>query len=87
MNEMVERVAKAIAVIDNDLSNWREWLPHARGAIQAMRELTDEMIDAVGSEAGPALTDNWQRMIDASLGFGSYDTCLMASNSPIPSQT
>lgn len=46
-NSMVERVAKALAKEDGlGHDFWRQCIPAARAAIEAMREPTDAMCDA-----------------------------------------
>lgn len=82
MTEMVERGARAIAEEhgrnwhelrdstddpawdDETRAHYRQLF---RAALQAMREPTEAMADAVGSDWGPQLEDNWRRMIDAAL--------------------
>ena len=80
MNEMVERVARAICKAndydpdanDNLLSgpsgtrNWHLYVTHARAAIAVMREPTQEMVES-GVENAPNPRDIWEAMIDAAL--------------------
>lgn len=80
MNEIVERVARAIWDAEFDRfevasqykgDEWKSYIPHARAAIEAMREPTEAM------KAAPHLGDLaqmetdtayvWQAMIDAAL--------------------
>ncbi len=49
------------------LPRWQLYVPKARAAIAAMREPTEAMIDATGSDWGSQLEDNWQAMIDEAL--------------------
>jgi len=84
--EMIERVARALC--DDTLKRWRspigvqsepwrEFIPAARAAIEAMREPTDEMkkkgqIEFLGynSDFDPPsvpLVNAWDAMIDAAL--------------------
>lgn len=49
MNEMVEKVARAICEVermnpDDALGGWVHWVPAARAAIEAMREPTEAML-------------------------------------------
>lgn len=81
MSELVERVAKAIFMSQYlvEESDWPDrvqfccshdanaFRDSAKAAIEAMREPTDEMIDAVGSDWGSHLKDNWETMIDEAL--------------------
>lgn len=74
MNEMVERVAKAIIgtmfaphelpIDDNLVQKYRET---ARAAIEAMREPTDEMCDAADWQQQSEV-NQYQLAIDAALG-------------------
>lgn len=43
------------------------WKEDAKAAIQAMREPTEEMIDATNKVADGEITETWQTMIDAAL--------------------
>lgn len=78
MNEMIERVARAICLADTGLpegetADAREWYRcAARAAIEAMREPTDAML----AEGGVAMSfashpsdanRSWRAMIDAAL--------------------
>mgnify|MGYP001608313028 CR=1 FL=1 len=67
MNEMIERVAKAIR--DSFNSNDIDCYPIARAAIAAMREPYKPVIDfMVICEAGAYTAEEaWQAMIDAAL--------------------
>lgn len=58
---MVKRVQEAI-----DRASPLDWDAQARAAIAAMREPTEEMLDATGLRHGAPLA-NWQAMIDAAL--------------------
>ena len=66
MNEMINRVAKAIALRDTT-----DEFAMARAAIEAMREPTDKMLSAAdysGSlEEGSSALGCWQAMIDEAL--------------------
>jgi hypothetical protein len=76
MNEMIERVARAIAERRFGSSGkymWQDWTTEAEAAIEAMLEPTEEMVDA-GREGGEVNIDFdfnaaacWQAMIDAAL--------------------
>ena len=50
MSEMVERVARALAKLDDDLGydegKWRYCVSEARAAIEAMKVPTTEMVEA-----------------------------------------
>lgn len=66
MSEMIERVAKALGGGDwdscpNDRPRWRE---DARAAIEAMREPTEEMIEAA-NECEASWKSIWPAMLDA----------------------
>lgn len=82
MSEMIERVAKAIAgVIDSAMPNvyvhTLDYKAAARAAIQAMREPTEQMVDAVYRQEDPGFCDEpgtptapddvWRQMIDEAL--------------------
>lgn len=77
MNDMIERVAKAICLVHNtDIKRYKNYISAARAAIEAMREPTLEM-----SEVGGEVDDIddcytigrttakkcWQAMIDEAL--------------------
>lgn len=81
MSEMVELVAKAkwehrrtvardagieLDSWEGELEGLREEVrAEVRAGFVAMREPTDAMATAVGSDWGAALEDNWRKMIDA----------------------
>lgn len=75
MNEMIERVAKAIwsDYWDGEGCSWAEMeessrqtaLSMARAAIEAMREPTEAMLEAQFGQPSPA--DCWRAMIDAAV--------------------
>jgi hypothetical protein len=47
MSEMIKRVAEAMAAVDKmDDGRWEYLIPHARAAIEAMREPTHDMLVA-----------------------------------------
>jgi len=51
--------------------NWHFYVPLARAAIEAMREPTEEMIDACGNgECAKWAPGAWTAMISAALGAG-----------------
>jgi plasmid maintenance system antidote protein VapI len=67
-SEMVARVAKAIR------DSMESWVPMegdydvmARAAIAAMREPSQEMVDAIDENVGAAYVVMWRCMIDAAL--------------------
>ena len=64
MNEMIDRVAKALFQRGN-LMNMHEAGISARAAIAAMREPTPEMIEAGGDNENTILI--WYAMIDKAL--------------------
>lgn len=81
MNEMVERVARALWALEEN-TDCHEWEPlsefrkdatreKARAAISAMREPTDEMVDAALHATHPLHgidpASRWHAMIDAAL--------------------
>ncbi len=76
MNEMIERVARAIFFRggEQDDMQWKHGqsylrdiaIEQARAAIEAMREPTRDMLSA-GAFAGPFTADRWRAMIDAIL--------------------
>lgn len=78
MNEVIERVARAICASHNHQIIWPRqtdpqylqiagpYLRMALAAIQAMREPTEQMLLATHEEMGNAATI-WQSMIDAAL--------------------
>ncbi len=74
MSEMVERVAQAIWSARHPGLAWtsvpcvikRSYRSGARAAIQAMREPTEEMIQAAWAEVLPGHV--WRAMIDTALG-------------------
>ena len=69
MNEMVERVARALAVSHYEDKDpefmWRHMVPDARAAIEAMRKPTEDMRLAAPSDR--AIDEVWFPMIDAAL--------------------
>lgn len=83
MDDMVERVARALAAADgmhpeavsNDedqVPGWTLYVDDARAAIEAMREPTDAMTDAIWEEtADPCWRENaikaWQAGVDVAL--------------------
>ena len=78
MSEMIERVARALAIADGmhpeAVSNgedavpvWTLYVDDARAAIEAMREPTDVMVDAGYAVTVDDETEVWQAMIDAAL--------------------
>jgi hypothetical protein len=78
MNEMIERVARALCLrrgkIDgeSDLGDYveRHWSCHteeARDAIAAMREPTEAMVEAAGDAKNSDWDEIWHPMIDAAL--------------------
>lgn len=74
MSEMVERVAKVLADRHQAFAtsgyDWQFFLDGAHDAIEAMREPTEGMLEAVlqdNSEDDEADLANWQAMIDAAL--------------------
>jgi len=79
MNEMIERVARALARqyykyhFDRDHDgDWEDWTGPARAAIEAMREPTEAMTDLIWQEtADPCWRENaikaWQAGIDEAL--------------------
>ena len=66
MTEMVERVARAIAIRQegHDIL-WRDFDDAARAAIAAMREPTQGMADSVCGLTRTQAIVVWQAMIDA----------------------
>lgn len=80
---MIERVARAIAQADTTVNGqfddtemgdifWGEWkhlyIPMARAAIEAMREPTDAMVDAMDEHAGTIAPQYaYEAAIDAAL--------------------
>lgn len=73
MSAMVERVARALAACDN--SDWRAWVDDARAAIEAMREPTDQMVEA--AYAAASLDDAWH-IEDADHWKASWRAALLA---------
>ena len=76
MNEMIERVARAMAEADVHNTAWKLYVREARAAIEAMREPTEEMFVAAYAVNGGKWTDDeyepppkicWSAMIDAAL--------------------
>ncbi len=65
MERMIARIARAIAVSHGE-SNWRVHVGVARAAVQAMREPTDEMLDAALPNLPDwgCLPEDWRAMID-----------------------
>ena len=78
-NDMIERVARALAASDRHFSDGGSWdeldpiehdiyMASARAAIEAMREPTSEMVDAAyANTGGVGATKCWQAMIDEAL--------------------
>lgn len=91
MDSMIEKVAKAMAEPYMWVARtpaalkrepWREFIPAARAAIEAMREPTEAMVQAGESQMEPTddrhhiVSNVWQSMIDATLdanGVGNTD--------------
>lgn len=96
MNEMIERVAKAIVKsylksevpeasnedIDKAVNRcYHEWIVHAKDAIQAMRDPTQDMINAYYDSNYGDPVPGWQTMIDEALkGFNMIKTFVITSN-------
>jgi hypothetical protein len=80
MSDMVERVALAIYIAEiGSAAGWDDyrvvkarhlWFAKARAAIEAMREPTQDMIDAcdINIPTEGTITGVWCDMIDAALG-------------------
>jgi hypothetical protein len=70
MTDMVERVARAIYAAECwDTATPGFYQHAARAAIAAMREPTDEMVDAAWEPSvPPGNVAIWQAMIDAAMG-------------------
>lgn len=67
MTTMIDRVARAIAMRNEGWTkNAKDYIPHARAAIEAMREPTPAVIDGMRENIGP-LVEMWRAAIDASL--------------------
>jgi hypothetical protein len=69
---MIEKVARAICkthgafdpdALTNSIAAWKYYVPEARAAIAAMRELTDE----IKREAGQSEHEAYQAIFDAAL--------------------
>lgn len=79
---MIEQVAKAIlqAEINNgeadNSTTFKSYIPAARAAIAAMREPTEEMVNATGLWNGAA-SSFWKEMIDVALS-GNGQTAVQA---------
>lgn len=84
MSEMVDRAARALCLsangFDDDPEIWKRYRESARVVIEAMREPTEVMLDAVNPGHGPGTLiaglpiygadspdDMWHAMIDAAL--------------------
>jgi hypothetical protein len=75
MSEMVERVARAIAKADGQEREWKQYIPDARAAIEAMRDGNEipERVWIAGIRARDAEQDQgsvmhiWEAMIAESL--------------------
>ena len=67
-SEMVERVARAIALWRHGgETNWEHFEDHAKIAIAAMREPTNEMLRTYQVERTQEIKAIWQNMIDEAL--------------------
>lgn len=75
-NEMIDRVAKAIAKsMSANPVRWDDYIPEAKAAIVAMRDPTEEMVKAIDDtldkgDAGKTkdtTVELWQASIDAAL--------------------
>lgn len=66
MNEIMERVAKAI-FSKMEFPDVTEAEAYARAAIEAMRKPTEDMLDATGGECRKWAPGAWQAMIDECL--------------------
>jgi acyl-CoA reductase-like NAD-dependent aldehyde dehydrogenase len=69
-SETIKQCVEAAAVANEEFMRWgveeREELVAA--IVRAIRDPTDEMVEAAGSEWGPQLRDTWRDMIDAAIG-------------------
>ena len=66
---LIERVACAIAEARGEPEDWLVHLPEARAAVAAMREPTQNMLDAAGEGLMDLsyINEDWQVMVDAAL--------------------
>ena len=64
---MIEKVARAFARHDSYESAWKRYRGHAKAAIAAMREPTEEMLNASPDYPIYMNADEWAKMIDAAL--------------------
>ena len=70
---MIERVAMAICLAQTQTEDmWQAFLPEARAAIEAMKELTPSMLQAgIWADSEDGASDNpqeiWKSMIDKAL--------------------
>jgi len=78
MSEMVDKVAKALSIADgfhpeacssdeDDTPAWHLYVSMARAAIEAMREPTETMWEAVMDSPSRLRRSDWRDMIDAAL--------------------
>jgi len=73
----LERAARALCRLDGHPENatmegrplWQDYLPEVRAVIQAIRDPSHEMVQAVPSDTNAPIypEDIWQAMIDAAL--------------------
>ena len=83
MSEMVERVARAICeasglnpdhnydpnqISRSDDVRWRLFIPHARAAIEALRDPTEDMANAAECAEPFSFEAMWKAAVDAALG-------------------
>jgi hypothetical protein len=100
MSEMVDRVADAIWRVNKETTGLRFTdliRAMAIAAINAMREPTDQMVDAVYDQADPGFCDEpgdptppaevWHQMIDAALTAPSSNTDHPAQPISVPGQS
>jgi len=70
MSEMVERVARALAKLDDDLGydegKWRYCVSEARAAIEAMHHPSDDFLTFI-AHAHDLRPQDWSEIIDAAL--------------------
>ncbi len=73
MSEMIERVAAAMVEVDGDYTVMEHHRRRARAAIEAMREPTDEMQEAIAAvphgdlDQAAGGVELWRTAIDAAL--------------------
>ncbi len=64
---MIEKVARAISDAEGFANSWQYYCKTAKAAIEAMREPSEEMLDAGSYDLDMTLEMQYRKMVDAAL--------------------